>query len=155
MPIGSDGGINCAAAHGNGLPHEHGCHPAASCRPEGARLFRIGNKNKVEGGTAMNLQTILAPMIRLLERTQVSYAIIGGYAVAAWGELRTTQDIDFFCAPQDLANSFAVVQNVRIFPFGREALIAVAFFIALPILPLTLTMFSLQEMVVRLVQVLL
>lgn len=51
----------------------------------------------------MNLQTILVPMVRLLERTHVSYAIIGGYAVAAWGELRATHDIDFFCGVQDLA----------------------------------------------------
>jgi len=55
----------------------------------------------------------------------------------------------------DLANSFAVVQNIRPFPFGKEAIIAVTVFIVLPILPLVLTMFSLQELVARLVQVLL
>ena len=55
----------------------------------------------------------------------------------------------------DLANSFAVVQHVRPFPFGREAIIAVAVLIALPLLPLGLTMFSLQELVARLVNVLL
>jgi hypothetical protein len=55
----------------------------------------------------------------------------------------------------DLANSFAIVQHIRPLPFGREAIIAVAVFIALPILPLSLTMFSFQELVARLVQVLL
>jgi hypothetical protein len=55
----------------------------------------------------------------------------------------------------DLANSFAVVQHIRPFPFGREAIIAVAVFVAFPLLPLTLTMFSLQELVARLVNVLL
>ena len=55
----------------------------------------------------------------------------------------------------DLANSFAVVQNIRPFPFGKEAIIAVAVFVALPLLPLSLTMFSLQELLARLVQVLL
>ncbi len=55
----------------------------------------------------------------------------------------------------DLANSFAVVQNIRPFPFGKEAIIAVAVFVALPLLPLSLTMFSPQELVARLVQVLL
>jgi hypothetical protein len=55
----------------------------------------------------------------------------------------------------DLANSFAVVQHIRPFPFGKEAIIAVAIFMAVPILPLTLTMFSLREIVARLVQVLL
>jgi hypothetical protein len=55
----------------------------------------------------------------------------------------------------DLANSFAVVQHIRPFPFGKEAIIAVAVFIVLPISPLILTMFSFQELVARLVQVLL
>ena len=55
----------------------------------------------------------------------------------------------------DLANSFAVVQNIRPFPFGKEAIIAVTVFIVLPILPLVLTMFSLQELVARLVHVVL
>jgi len=54
----------------------------------------------------------------------------------------------------DLANSFAIVQHIRPFPFGREALIAVAVIVALPILPLTLTMFSFQELVGRLLKVL-
>jgi hypothetical protein len=55
----------------------------------------------------------------------------------------------------DLANSFQVVEHIRPFPFGRAAIIAVTTYVALPILPLSLTMFSLQELVTRLVQVLL
>jgi hypothetical protein len=55
----------------------------------------------------------------------------------------------------DLANSFEVVQHIQPFPFGRPAIIAVAVCVALPILPLSLTMFSLQELVTRLVKVLL
>jgi len=52
----------------------------------------------------------------------------------------------------DLANSFAIVRHIRPFPFGGEAMVAVAAIIALPILPLALTMFSLQELVGRLVK---
>lgn len=55
----------------------------------------------------------------------------------------------------DLANSFAVVQHVVPFPFGREALISLVVMIALPILPLLLTMFSFKELVERLLKVLL
>jgi len=55
----------------------------------------------------------------------------------------------------DLANSFEVVQHIQPFPFGRPAIVAVAVYLALPILPLSLTMFSLQELVTRLVKVLL
>jgi predicted nucleotidyltransferase len=52
----------------------------------------------------MNLQTILEPMVRLMERARISYAIIGGYAVAAWGEMRATRDVDLLCGVQDLGN---------------------------------------------------
>jgi hypothetical protein len=55
----------------------------------------------------------------------------------------------------DLANSFAVVQHVSPLPFGRETIIGLAVIVVLPLLPLVLTMFSMRELVVRLLQVLL
>jgi hypothetical protein len=53
----------------------------------------------------------------------------------------------------DLANSFAVVQRVRPFPIGREALEVLAIAVVVPLLPLALTMFSLRELVERLLEV--
>ncbi len=50
----------------------------------------------------MNLETIIAPVIRLLEVNHIPYAVIGGYAVAAWGEMRATRDVDLFCLVSDL-----------------------------------------------------
>lgn len=67
-------------------------------------------------------------------------------------ELVGTSDIQSLA---DLANSFAVVQHIRPFPFGREAIITVAVIVVLPILPLTLTMFSFQELVSRVLKILL
>jgi hypothetical protein len=55
----------------------------------------------------------------------------------------------------DLANSFAIVRSITPFPFGRSSLIGLAAIIALPLLPLTLTMFSPEELVARLLKVLL
>ncbi len=76
---------------------------------------------------------------------------IGGRRTA--GEpLVGTSDIQ---SPADLAISFEVVQEIRPFPFGRPAILAVAVFVAVPILPLVLTMFSLQDLVARLLRVLL
>jgi hypothetical protein len=46
----------------------------------------------------------------------------------------------------DLANSFSIVQHIVPFPFGREALISLVVLIALPLCPLLLTMFSIQEL---------
>ena len=55
----------------------------------------------------------------------------------------------------DLANSFQVVQSMRTFPFGKEALLQLNLMIALPLLPLALTMFPLDELLLRLVKVVL
>jgi hypothetical protein len=55
----------------------------------------------------------------------------------------------------DLGNSFEIVQGVVPFPFGRSALIGLVVVVALPLLPLLLTMFSLEEMVLRLVKIVL
>ena len=54
----------------------------------------------------------------------------------------------------DLANSFAIVQSITPFPFGRNSLVGLAVIIALPVLALFLTMFSPQELASRLVQIL-
>ncbi len=50
----------------------------------------------------MNLHDVLAPLVLLFQRYQIEYAVIGGYAVAAWGELRATRDVDLLCRPRDL-----------------------------------------------------
>jgi hypothetical protein len=50
----------------------------------------------------MNLRDILAPLERLLKQYHVPYAVIGGYAVAAWGEVRATRDIELLCHTRDL-----------------------------------------------------
>jgi len=54
----------------------------------------------------------------------------------------------------DLGNSFAIVRSVTPFAFGRNSLIGLAVIIALPLLPLGLTMFSPQELVLRLLKIL-
>lgn len=55
----------------------------------------------------------------------------------------------------DLANSFEVVRSMRTFPFDKETVIQIAVITLLPVLPLALTMVSLEELVQRLVGVLL
>jgi hypothetical protein len=55
----------------------------------------------------------------------------------------------------DLANSYNLVRSIVPFPFGRNSIAALAVIIALPLLPLSLTMFSLQELALRLLKILL
>jgi hypothetical protein len=54
----------------------------------------------------------------------------------------------------DLVNSFDVIQRMRAFPFSWDVVIQLVVTVALPILPLLLTMFPLEELLVKLVQVL-
>ena len=55
----------------------------------------------------------------------------------------------------DIGNSYSVVQEMRIVPFGWKDVTRLAAGAAVPLLPLTLTIFSLEELVTRLINVLL
>ncbi len=55
----------------------------------------------------------------------------------------------------DLAGSFEVVHSMRAFPFGKNIILQTAFPALAPLLPLTLTMISLEEIVKRLLAILL
>jgi hypothetical protein len=55
----------------------------------------------------------------------------------------------------DLANSFAVVKEVRLVPFGKDAVTRFLVVILVPLSPLVLTMFSPEELLQRLIKVVL
>ena len=50
----------------------------------------------------MRLKDLLAPLDEIFRREQIKYAVIGGYAVAVWGEVRATRDIDLLCSAPDI-----------------------------------------------------
>ena len=54
----------------------------------------------------------------------------------------------------DLGNSYAVVTEMRLTPFGLKDVTRLALRTAAPLLPLTLTVFSLEELVTRLIRIL-
>ena len=54
----------------------------------------------------------------------------------------------------DLGNSFAVIQEMRVVPFSVKDLVRLAVITASPLLPLTLTIFSLEELVTRVIKIL-
>ena len=49
----------------------------------------------------------------------------------------------------DLGNSMQVIREMRAVPFGKETVIQLAVVTALPLLPLALTMFPLEELIRR------
>jgi hypothetical protein len=65
-------------------------------------------------------------------------------------ELLGTGDIQSLA---DLANSYSAVREMRVVPFGLEDIIRLAAATAAPLLPLGLTIFSLEELIVRLVKI--
>jgi hypothetical protein len=54
----------------------------------------------------------------------------------------------------DLGNSYAVVREMRVVPFGLKDMTRLAAATAAPLLPLALTIFSLEELVTRLIKIL-
>jgi hypothetical protein len=67
------------------------------------------------------------------------------------GELLGTGDIQSLA---DLGNSYAVVSDMRIIPFGISDITRLAAATAAPLIPLTLTMFSLEELLSKLFKLL-
>ncbi len=55
----------------------------------------------------------------------------------------------------DLGNSFELVRSMRAVPFTRDAVVQFAVITLLPVAPLLLTMVSLEELLKRLLQVVL
>jgi predicted nucleotidyltransferase len=58
----------------------------------------------------MNFADSLKPLDSIFKKLQIRYAIIGGYAVAAWGEERATRDIDLLCGA---ANSNSILRALE------------------------------------------
>lgn len=52
----------------------------------------------------------------------------------------------------DLANSFQVIRDIRSVPFDNETVLQVIFMVIVPILPLTLTMIPLEELIKKFIQ---
>jgi hypothetical protein len=67
------------------------------------------------------------------------------------GELLGTGDIQSLA---DLGNSYSVIREMQIVPFGIYDITRLAGATAAPLLPLTLTIFSLEEVVTRLIKIL-
>ena len=68
------------------------------------------------------------------------------------GELLGTGDIQSLA---DLGNSFSVTREMRIVPFGPADIVRLAGATAAPLVPLTLTMFSFEELATKLIKILL
>lgn len=90
---------------------------------------------------------------RLASDYVTGFARKWSHGAAPEGEpLLGTSDIQSLA---DLDGSFAIVKDMKLAPFGKENVIRFLVFIALPLTPLLLTMFSLEELLKRLLGILL
>jgi hypothetical protein len=65
-------------------------------------------------------------------------------------QLLGSQDIQSLA---DLANGYAVAQDMNVLPFGRNVIVRVVIVIALPLLPLALTMFPFEVILQQLIKI--
>ncbi len=57
----------------------------------------------------MNFIDLLGRVDAILTKCRIPYLVIGGYAVAAWGEERATRDIDLLC----LSDSQTIIKGLQ------------------------------------------
>jgi hypothetical protein len=106
--------------------------------------------------------TVFAPQLARAKRQGLGeYGLLGSRYVEAFkkkwvhgdstasDELLGTGDIQ---ALADLGNSYAIIQETRLVPFGPMHVTRLAAVTAAPLLPLVLTMFSLEELVTELIK---
>jgi hypothetical protein len=125
----------------------------------------IGHKVEVGGYLAFFLLVILGPLVmftpRLLRAKQLGlgdYGTFSEHYVAGfeqkwiaqrsppYNSLLGTPDIQSLA---DLANSFAVVRQMRVVPFNARDVVNLAVITAAPLIPLLLTVVSAEELIKR------
>ena len=72
------------------------------CRIARAGVSGIGDRRSNSNETSVTLGNLLVPLNQLLRNERIGYAVIGGYAVASWGVVRATRDLDLLCETADL-----------------------------------------------------
>ncbi len=60
-------------------------------------------------------------LISLFKKYDVSYALVGGFAVNYYGYIRTTQDIDFLLLPSE-ENAKNIMKALEEFGFGKAGI---------------------------------
>ena len=145
--------------------------PATIPRPASTIPFCnvLSFKMEAAGFIALFIACVLGPLFMFTARLdrvkrmgQAEYGLLANRYLfgfeAKWirggkpetGELLGTQDIQ---ALADLGNSYSFVRQMRIVPFGLDEIVRLAAITAAPLVPLTLTIWSLEQLLIRLIKV--
>jgi len=60
----------------------------------------------------MNFEGVLRPLIETLERERIDYALIGAFALHAYGYVRATRDIDFIVRNRDQGKIVSFLESL-------------------------------------------
>jgi hypothetical protein len=129
----------------------------------------LSSKMDIAGFVIISVLFILGPLVMFtphLERTKwkglAEYGLLTNRYVFGFeekwirsggeetSELLGTTDLQSLA---DLGNSYSIVKEMRIVPFGLEDITRLAAATAAPLLPLMLTIFSVEELLTRLVKI--
>ncbi len=69
----------------------------------------------------INFPKDFAEFVTLLEKHQVEYLVVGGYAVGYWGHVRFTGDLDIWLKPSD-QNTVKILNAINDFGFASLGL---------------------------------
>lgn len=104
------------------------------------KLIQAKRRGLLEYGTLANEYT------RSFDRKWIKGEPPEGEAILGSADLQSLAD---------LGNSFDIVKKMRVFPFGRSSIISLAAFGVIPMSPLLLTVFPLEELVMKILKLLL
>jgi hypothetical protein len=63
-------------------------------------------------GSDMDFPTVLKKLLAAFQEYNVSYALIGGFALSLWGVPRATVDLDFLVAAEDMPQVHAIMTSL-------------------------------------------
>ena len=106
----------------------------------GPQMFFILQLGQARRAGLREYGSLASRYVREFHRKWMEGGLSGGDSLLGSGDIQSLAD---------LGNSFEVVREMGLLPFGRQTVIRLAILIALPLLPLTLTMIPLEDLLDR------
>ena len=77
--------------------------------------------NRTDGGAPIEFDMLREAdaVFSAFEKARIRYALAGGFAVAVYGRIRATRDIDFLCHPDDMERAAACLADAGYKSFAQ------------------------------------
>ena len=142
---------------GNRIVHDHGALPNFKFELAGMAVFLLiivlgplcvftPKLNRARLAGLRTYGRLASDYVTGFSRKWISRASPEGESLLGTADIQSLADLD---------GSFSIVKEMKLAPFGKENVIRFLVFIAIPLTPLLLTMFSLEELLKRMLGILL